>query len=125
MPSKLTSPACLAALAERGYTPAIDFDVDNGNTPGTVKLAGAITFHGEDGFMDFHNAEKFYGITCDEFETLAFFVKDYALFDGQIRDLETGAKPNTSKQEEAFFTEWSAALEKVGIDLNSIPVQSR
>ncbi len=75
---ELTAKDFTAQLAARGYTPGIDFDVDNGDEPHTVKLTGAITFNGADGFMDFRNAEEYYDITCEEYEDLAMFTKTYS-----------------------------------------------
>lgn len=114
-----------AQLAAKGYTPGIDFDVDNGDEPHTVKLTGAITFNGADGFMGFRNAEEYYDITCAEYEDLAFFSKTYELTEAQITDIEEGGEPGNAEQEEKFFDAWSAALDGIGIDLNDIPVSSR
>lgn len=122
---ELTAKDFIAQLAAKGYTPGIDFDVDNGDEPHTVKLAGAITFNGADGFMDFRNAEEYYGITCAEYEDLAFFSKTYPLTEAQITDIEEGGEPGNEEQEKKFFDAWRAALDGIGIDLNDIPVSSR
>ena len=99
--------------------------MDNGNEPHTVKLTGAITFNGADGFMDFRNAEEYYGITCAEYEDLAMFTKTYELTEAQITDIEEGGEPGNAEQEEKFFDAWRAALDGIGIDLNDIKVSSR
>lgn len=122
---ELTAKDFTARLAEKGYTPGIDFDVDNGDEPHTVKLTGAITFNGADSFMDFRNAEEYYGITCAEYEDLAMFTKTYALTEAQITDIENGARPGNAEQEEKFFDAWRAALDGIGIDLDDIKVSSR
>lgn len=122
---ELTAKDFTAQLAAKGYTPGIDFDADNGNQPHTVKLTGAITFNGADGFMDFRNAEEYYGITCEEYEDLAMFTKTYALTEQQIEEIEAGGEPGNEEQEEKFFKAWSAALDGIGIDLDDIKVSSR
>lgn len=122
---ELTAKDFTAQLAAKGYTPAIDFDVDNGDEPHTVKLTGAIDFHGADGFMDFRDAEEFFDITCEPYENLAFFQKTYQLTEWQIREIETDGEPGNAEQEEKFFDAWSVALDEIGIDLNDIPVSSR
>lgn len=122
---ELTAKDFTARLAEKGYTPGIDFDVDSGDEPHTVKLTGAITFNGEDGFMDFRSAEEYYGITCAEYEDLAMFTKTYALTEQQVEEIETGGEPGNEEQEEKFFDAWRTALDGIGIDLNDIPVSSR
>lgn len=122
---ELTAKDFTALLAAKGYTPGIDFDVDNGDEPNTVKLTGAITFNGADGFMDFRNADEFYGITCEAYENLAFFQKTYPLTEWQIKEIETDGEPGNAEQEEKFFEAWSAALDGIGIDLNDIKVSSR
>lgn len=111
-------------LAEKGYTPGITLDVDNGDNPDTVKFTGAITFDGE-GFMDFRNAEKYYGITCEEYENLAFFIKTYPLTEEQVTEIKEGGEPDTEEQEEKFFEAWRVALDEIGIDLNDIEVSIR
>lgn len=122
---ELTAKDFTARLAAKGFTPAIDFDVDNSRKPHTVKLTGAITFHGEDGFMDFRNAEEFFDITCEAYEDLAFFQKTYPLTAWQIKEIETDSEPGNAEQEEKFFDAWRAALEEIGINLNDIPVSIR
>lgn len=122
---ELTAKDFTAQLAAKGYTPAIDFDVDNGDQPHTVKLTGAITFHGADGFMDFRDAESYFDITCEAYENLAFFQKTYPLTEWQIREIETGGEPGNAEQEEKFFDAWRAALDGIGIDLDDIKVRSR
>ena len=122
---ELTAKDFTARLAEKGYTPGIDFDADNGDEPHTVKLTGAITFNGADGFMDFRNAEEYYDITCAEYEDLAMFTKTYDLTEAQVTEIETGGEPGNAEQEEKFFDAWRAALDGIGIDLNDIPVSSR
>ena len=122
---ELTAKDFTAQLAAKGYTPGIDFDVDNGDEPHTVQLTGAITFNGADGFMDFRNAEEYYGITCAEYEDLAMFTKTYALTEAQITDVEAGGEPGNEEQEEKFFDAWRAALDGIGIDLDDIKVSSR
>lgn len=114
-----------AQLAAKGYTPGIDFEVDNGDEPHTVKLTGAITFTGADGFMDFRNAEEFFNITCEAYENLAFFQKTYPLTAWQIQEIETDGEPGNAEQEEKFFDAWRAALEEIGIDLDDIKVSIR
>lgn len=114
-----------AQLAAKGYTPAIDLDVDNGDEPHTVKLTGAITFTGADGFMDFRNAEEFFNITCETYENLAFFQKTYPLTAWQIQEIEADGEPGNAEQEEKFFDAWRAALEEIGIDLDDIKVSIR
>ena len=122
---KLTAKEFTHHLAEKGYTPGIILDVDNGDEPNTVKFTGAITFHGKDGFMDFRNAEKYYDITCKAYENLAFFSKTYPLTEEQIAEIEEGGKPGNAEQEEKFFEAWRVALDEIGIDLNDIEVSSR
>lgn len=122
---ELTAKDFTAQLAAKGYTPGIDFDVDNGNEPHTVKLTGAITFNGADGFMDFRNAEEYYDITCAEYEDLAMFTKTYELTEAQIKTIEDGYDPGNEEQEEKFFDAWRNALDGIGIDLDDIPVSSR
>jgi len=122
---ELTAKDFTAQLAAKGYTPGIDFDVDNGDEPHAVKLTGAITFNGADGFMDFRNAEEYYDITCAEYEDLAMFTKTYALTEEQIKTIEDGYDPGNEEQEEKFFDAWRNALDGIGIDLNDIKVSSR
>lgn len=122
---ELTAKDFTAQLAAKGYTPGIDFDVDNGDEPNTVKLTAAITFNGADGFMDFRNVEEFYDITCEEYEDLAFFSKTYPLTEWQIKEIETDGEPGNAEQEEKFFEAWRVALDEIGIDLNDIKVSSR
>nr|DAV95899.1 MAG TPA: hypothetical protein [Caudoviricetes sp.] len=122
---ELTAKDFTAQLAAKGYTPAIDFDVDNGDEPHTVKLTGAITFNGADGFMDFRNAEEFFDITCEAYENLAFFSETYPLTEWQIKEIETDGEPGNAEQEEKFFDAWRVALDGIGIDLNDIKVSSR
>lgn len=122
---ELTAKDFTARLAEKGYTPAIDLDVDNGDEPHTVKLTGAITFHGADGFMDFRNAEEYYDITCEAYEDLAFFQQTYPLTAWQIKEIETDGEPGNAQQEEKFFEAWRVALDEIGIDLNDIEVSIR
>lgn len=122
---ELTAKDFTAQLAAKGYTPGIDFDVDNGDEPNTVKLTGAITFNGADGFMDFRNAEEYYAITCEAYENLAMFTKTYELTEEQIKTIEDGYDPGNEEQEEKFFDAWRNALDGIGIDLNGIKVSSR
>lgn len=122
---ELTAKDFTAQLAAKGYTPGIDFDADNGDEPYTVKLTGAITFNGADGFMDFRNAEEYYDITRAEYEDLAMFTKTYALTEAQVKEIEEGGEPGNAEQEEKFFDAWRTALDGIGIDLNDIPVSSR
>lgn len=122
---ELTAKDFTAQLAAKGYTPGIDFAVDNGDEPNTVKLTGAITFNGADGFMDFRDAEEYHGITCAEYEDLAMFTKTYELTEEQVKQIETDGEPGNDEQEEKFFEAWSAALDGIGIDLNDIKVSSR
>lgn len=122
---ELTAKDFTRHLAEKGYTPGITLDVDNGDEPNTVKLTGAITFDGADGFMDFRNAEEFYDITCQEYEDLAFFSKTYPLTEWQIKEIETDGEPGNAEQEAKFFEAWRVALDEIGIDLNDIKVYSR
>lgn len=119
---KLTAKDFTHQLAEKGYTPGIILDVDNGDEPNTIKFTGAITFHGKDGFMDFRNAEKYFDITCETYENLAFFQKTYALTEKQITEIEEGGEPDSAEQEEKFFEAWRVALNEIGIDLNDIEV---
>lgn len=84
---ELTAKEFTHRLAEKGYTPGIILDVDNGAEQNTVKFTGAITFDGEDGFMDFRNAEQYFDITCGEYEHLAFFSKTYPLTEEQIAEI--------------------------------------
>lgn len=121
----LTAKDFTRRLAEKGYTPGITLDVDNGDEPNTVKFTGAITFDGADGFMDFRNAEKYYGITCEEYENLAFFTKTYPHTEEQIPEIEEGGAPDSEEQEEKFFQAWRVALDEIGINLNDIEVSSR
>lgn len=122
---ELTAKDFTAWLAQKGYTPGIDFDADNGDEPHTVKLTGAITFNGADGFMDFRNAAEYYDITCAEYEDLAMFTKTYELTEAQVKEIEEGGEPGNAEQEEKFFDAWRAALDGIGIDLNDIKVSSR
>ena len=122
---ELTAKNFTQHLAEKGYTPGIILDVDNGDEPNTVKFTGAITFHSEDGFMDFRNAEKYFTTTCEAYENLAFFQKTYPLTEEQITEIEEGGKPGSEEQEEKFFEAWCVALNEIGIDLNDIEVSSR
>lgn len=122
---ELTAKDFTAQLAAKGYTPGIDFDVDNGDGPHTVKLTGAITFNGADGFMDFRNAEEYYDITCAEYEDLAMFTKTYELTEEQVKTIEDGYDPGNAEQEEKFFDAWRNALDGIGIDLNDIKVSTR
>lgn len=122
---ELTAKDFTAQLAAKGYTPGIDFDVDNSDEPNTVKLTGAITFDGADGFMDFRNAEEFYGFTCEAYEDLAFFQKTYRLTEKQVEEIEDGYDPGNAEQEEKFFDAWRTALAEIGIDLDDIKVSSR
>ena len=118
---ELTAKDFTHRLAEKGYTPGIILDVDKDEEQNTVKFTGAITFDGE-GFMDFRNAEKYYGITCEAYENLAFFSKTYPLTEEQITEIEEGGKPGNAEQEEKFFEAWRVALDEIGIDLNDIEV---
>lgn len=122
---RLTAKEFTHHLAEKGYTPGIILDVDNGDEPNTVKFTGAITFDGKNGFMDFRNAEKYFNITCEAYENLAFFSKTYPLTEGQIVEIEEGGAPDNKDQEEKFFEAWRVALNEIGIDLNDIEVSSR
>lgn len=90
-----------------------------------MKLTGAITFNGGDGFMDFRNAEEYYDITCAEYEDLAMFTKTYELTEAQVTEIEQGGEPGNAEQEEKFFDAWRAALDGIGINLDDIKVSSR
>ena len=122
---ELTAKDFTHRLAEKGYTPAIELDVDNGDEPNTIQFTGAITFDGKDGFMDFRNAEKYFDITCEAYENLAFFSKTYPLTEEQVTEIEEGGEPDNKDQEEKFFEAWRVALNEIGIDLNDIEVSSR
>ena len=121
----LTAKDFTRRLAEKGYTPGIILDVDNGAEQNTIQFTGAITFDGADGFMDFRNAEKYFDITCGEYENLTFFSKTYPLTEEQIAEIEEGGEPDSAEQEEKFFEAWRVALNEIGIDLNDIEVSSR
>lgn len=118
---ELTAKEFTHRLAEKGYTPGIILDMDNDEEQNTVKFTGAITFDGE-GFMDFRNAEKHYDITCEAYESLAFFQKTYPLTEEQIAEIEEGGEPDSEEQEEKFFEAWRVALNEIGINLNDIKV---
>lgn len=121
---ELTAKDFTAQLAAKGYTPIMYLDVDNGDKPNTVQFTTAISFSSEDGLDDFRDIEEYYGITCDEYENLAFFTKTYPLTEKQIEEIEDGYDSGNEEQEEKFFEALRSALEEIGIDLDDITVHS-
>lgn len=119
---ELSAPEFTAALAERGYTPGIDLRLRYGHTPGLVDIAADIGFYDERGYRNFREIESAFGITCKEYEKLSYACRTHALFDAQLRELESGIVPAFDYQKKEFFTEWYAALDAVGIDMGNIPV---
>ena len=119
---ELTAPEFTAALAERGYTPGIDLRLRYGHTRGLLGITADIGFYDERGYHNYHEIEDMFGITCADLARLSYAWKTFALFDRQLRELDSGVVPDFTPQKEAFFTEWRAAFEKVGFDWNNIPV---
>lgn len=121
---ELTAKDFTARLTEKGYTPVMYLDVDNGEYPNTVQLTTAISFSSEDGIEDFRDIEEYHEITCEPYEKLAFFTKTYPLTEKQIQEIEDGYDPGNEEQEEKFFETLRNALEEIGIDLDDIKVHS-
>lgn len=119
---ELTAPEFTAALAERGYTPGIDLRIRYGRTRGLVDIAADMGFYNERGYHNFRELESAFGITCKEYAGLSYACKTYAMLDSQLREQYSGVIPDFTPQKKEFFDEWNAALAKIGVTLNDVPV---